>query len=77
MSKLTRFETVLVTLNSAGLLGYMFWLVFKAGSFMYNQEGVLYLLPCLPFFFVYFSLFQKKKAEDAEQENDETAHGQP
>lgn len=76
MSKLTGFESTLIVLNSIGFLGYMFWLVFKAGSFMYTQEGVLYLLPCLPFFFVYFSIFQKKKAEETkEEDNDETANG--
>ena len=56
------FEWVLAVLNTLGFLGYLFWLVFKADSIMYTQEGVLYLLPCLPFFFVYFSLFQKKRA---------------
>ncbi len=53
MSRVSGFEKFLVVLNTLGFLGYLYWLVFRAGSFMYSQEGVLYLLPCLPFFFIY------------------------
>jgi hypothetical protein len=62
------FEKGLLVLNTVGLLVYLFWLVFKAGTFMYTQEGVLYLLPCLPFLFVYFSVFQQRRAADEEDE---------
>ncbi len=51
-------------LNSAGFLGYLVWLV-KGSShrIFYTQDGVLYLLPCLPFFFVFFSLLRQHPSE--------------
>jgi hypothetical protein len=71
MSPFGRTELILLVLNTLGLLGYLFWLVFRAGAFMYTQEGVLYLLPCLPFFFVYFSILHRYRAsQDAEDEED-------
>lgn len=44
---------LILVLNTLGLAGYALWLVFRATTIFYTQEGVLYLLPALPFFFVY------------------------
>ncbi len=55
--------TVLL-LNTAGLLGFLGWLVYSRERIFYTQEGVLYFLPCLPFFFVYFYVFRSPRAEE-------------
>ncbi len=47
---------MILALNTLGLAGYAIWLVFRATTIFYTQEGVLYLLPGLPFFFVYVYL---------------------
>jgi hypothetical protein len=47
--------TVLV-INTLGLLLYLGWLVFSHERIFYTQEGVLFILPCLPFFFVFVFL---------------------
>lgn len=55
-----------ILLNSIGLLGFLWWLTISRERILYTQEGVLYLLPCLPFFFVFFYVF-KSKAPDEEE----------
>lgn len=47
------YARLILALNTLGLAGYALWLVFRASAIFYTQEGVLYLLPGLPFFFVY------------------------
>lgn len=63
-------KRVILLLNSAGLLAYLFWLVFKAGQIFYTQEGVLYLLPVLPFVFVYALALAPREAPGEEQKGD-------
>jgi hypothetical protein len=46
------------------LLGFLLWLVYSRERIFYTQEGVLYFLPCLPFFFVYFFMFRTAQAEE-------------
>jgi hypothetical protein len=59
---LTGFQKVVFWLNTAGFLAWIFWLVFRSERVFYTQEGVIAFLPCLPIFFVYFYLFQKKES---------------
>ncbi len=61
----------LMALNIAGLLLYVAWLLFRAGPLLYTQEGVLYLLPCLPFFFVLASLNHALRTADGKGEPDD------
>ena len=58
-----KLRTLILLLNSAGLMFYLGWLVFGHQRILYTQTGVVYLLPCLPFFFVYFFLFRGAKTE--------------
>jgi hypothetical protein len=51
-------RAVVLLLNTAGLAGYFAWLIFGGQRILYTQTGVMYLLPCLPFFFVYFFIFR-------------------
>jgi len=53
----------IILLNTGGLLFYLGWLVFGHQRILYTQAGVLFLLPCLPFFFVYFFLFRGARSE--------------
>jgi hypothetical protein len=57
----SRLEWAVLALNTAGFLGYLLWLVFKGHRIFYAQDGVLYLLPCLPFFFVYLYLLRRRE----------------
>lgn len=55
---------LVVILNTAGLLGFLGWLVYSRERIFYTQEGILYFLPCLPFFFVYFFMFRSPRPEE-------------
>ena len=53
----------MVALNTAGLLAYLCWLVFRHHRILYSADGALYLLPCLPFFFVYLFIHERRHGE--------------
>lgn len=53
-----------LTLNTVGLLGFLAWLVYGQQRIFYTQEGILYFLPVLPFFFVYIWLFRPAQPEE-------------
>ena len=53
-------------LNTAGLLVYLTWLALFSGQVLYTQDGVLYVLPCLPFVFVYVSVLAPQARDDEE-----------
>jgi len=59
-------EWMVLALNKAGLMGYLFWLAFRSRRIMYAQDGVLYLLPCVAFFFVFAYLLRRKPGTPAE-----------
>ncbi len=62
-----KLRALILALNTLGLLGYFLWLVTGHQQILYTQAGVLYLLPCLPFFFVYFYLYRKTNDEPDEE----------
>lgn len=64
-------EKLVLLVNTVGFLAYLAWLMTSADRIFYAQEGVLYLLPCLPFFFVYALLFgtPRKRASEKEEES--------
>lgn len=51
-------RSIILLLNSLGLLGYLAWLILGNERIFYTQAGIVFLLPCLPFFFVYFFLLR-------------------
>lgn len=59
-------RVTILMLNSIGFLGFLGWLMVSRERILYTQEGVLYLLPCLPFFFVYVYLFKSGSPDDEE-----------
>jgi 4-hydroxybenzoate polyprenyltransferase len=48
-----RLRRVVLVVNTVGLLVFLVWLAASGQRIFNTQEGVLYLLPCLPFFFVF------------------------
>ncbi len=66
-----KLEYSVLALNTAGLIAYLVWLGLGLEQIFYTQEGVLYLLPSLPFFFVYVFVARKhKEAEEADDEHE-------
>lgn len=57
-------KILVVTLNTIGLFGFLSWLIYSRERIFYTQEGVLYFLPCLPFFFVYFFVLRNPQPEE-------------
>ena len=57
---------VVLILNSIGMLAYVGWLVFGRQRIFYTQDGVLFFLPCIPFFFVYFMLLKSRASRKDE-----------
>ncbi len=60
MKHLSKTEYVVLAVNSLGLAAYLLWLVLGRRQMFYHPDGVLILLPCLPFFFVYLLLFRRE-----------------
>lgn len=63
MRRLNKLEWLVLAINSVGFIGYLVWLSRGSERIFYTQDGVLYLLPCLPFFFVYACLGGRRKEE--------------
>lgn len=53
-----------IVINSLGLLGFLAWLIWSRERIFYTQDGVLFFLPVLPFFFVYFFVFRSPPPEE-------------
>lgn len=66
MSDRSKLEYLVLIVNTIGFAGYLFWLVFKSGRIFYIPDGVLYLLPCVPFFFVYIFVLHRRKPPNPE-----------
>lgn len=56
-------EWGIVTVNTIGLAIYLLWLAWARRPIFYTQDGILYLLPCVPFFFVYALLFASRRKD--------------
>lgn len=58
----------LVVLNCIGLALYVYWLGTREDLILYSTDGVLYLLPCVPFLFVLIAAWHVGHEEDAADE---------
>lgn len=58
-------QWMLVALNLAGLGLYVWWLGGKGGKLTHSSEGILLLLPVLPFLFVLSALLRSGETGDA------------
>lgn len=57
-------RVTVIVINTLGLLGFLVWLIFSRERIFYTQDGVLFFLPVLPFFFVYFFVFRSPPPEE-------------
>ncbi len=60
----SRLRALVLLLNTCGLLAYLGWLMFGGRQFLHAQEGILFLLPCLPFVLIYVFLFVPERPEE-------------
>ena len=59
-----------LVVNSAGFLAYLAWLTLREEKIFYAQDGVFYLLPCIPFIFVYaFLAHARRRDREGAEEN--------
>lgn len=56
MSGVHRLRQALQWANGLGLLAYLYWLATRSQRLFYRADGVLYVLPCLLFVFVFLYL---------------------
>lgn len=55
---------LVIGINSLGLLGFIVWLMLSKERILYTQDGVVYMLPIVPFIFVYLFVFRTAPAEE-------------
>jgi hypothetical protein len=67
-SRLTR---VVQVLNTAGFVAYLVWLATGHERILYARQGVLYLLPCIAFVFVFACLRHGPHVDENEEESPE------
>jgi len=66
-------KRVVWILNTIGLIIYVVWLYsMQDQDILRSQDGVLYFIPCIPFFFVYMLLIPPKP-HPAKEEKKEAA----
>jgi len=63
-----RLRRLVLLVNTVGLLLFLAWLAWGGQRIFHTQNGVVYLLPCLPFFFVY--VFLARRAGEGENDDD-------
>ena len=56
--------TAVLAVNTLGLLAFMVWLALGRQRILYTQEGVLYILPTVPFIFVYIFIYRRSQPDD-------------
>ena len=63
-----RLQRLLLLLNGAGLLLYLYWLATRSEHLFRSADGALQLLPCLPFFFVFVYLRPRPPPETPDED---------
>jgi Ca2+/Na+ antiporter len=56
MTRTDRARRWLLAGDGAGLVIYLFWLATRGERLFYHADGVIYLLPCILFLFVFLYL---------------------
>jgi hypothetical protein len=51
---------LVAAINGAGFIGYLVWLASRGRRLFFEPQGVIYLLPCIAFFFVFVCLGTRK-----------------
>lgn len=65
-----RLRRIVLWVNTLGLLVFLAWLAWGGQRIFHTQNGIVYLLPCLPFFFVY--VFLSRRAGEGENDDDDS-----
>lgn len=68
---------VVAVVNGAGLVGYLFWIAGRGRRIFFDPQGIIYLLPCVAFIFVFACLSSRKgqpPAADAGHPTSNTEH---
>ncbi len=74
MNRHPRITTAVWVLNSLGFLTYLAWLATSHERILHAREGVVFLLPCVAFLFVFIYLrAAHRTALEAEQDLKEDA----
>ena len=61
---------LVLAINTLGFLGYLGWQAMRDDKIFYVQDGVLYLLPCIPFIFVFaYLVHARRRAREEAEEN--------
>ncbi len=63
MTPHARMTLLVWALNTLGFIGYLAWLATCRERIMETREGVLYLLPCVVFLFVFACLWSARARE--------------
>lgn len=66
MKAQARLTLVVKIINSLGLAAYLVWLATSHERIMYSGQGVVYLLPCVAFIFVFACLRHGPHVDDNE-----------
>lgn len=51
---------VVAAVNGAGFVGYLFWIAGRGRRIFFDPQGIIYLLPCVAFIFVFACLASRK-----------------
>ncbi len=57
-------------LNTVGFAAYLVWLAGRSQRILYTQDGVLVLLPCLAFLFVFACLWHGRHGPQGPEEEE-------
>ena len=61
---------VVLAVNTAGFAAYLGWLAWRDDRILYAQDGILYVLPCVPFLFVFaYVVHARRRAREEAEEN--------
>lgn len=55
---------VVAAVNGAGFVSYLFWLAGRGRRVFFDPQGVIYLLPCVAFIFVFACLASRNPPGD-------------
>ncbi|MCZ7592368.1 MAG: hypothetical protein M5U15_09545 [Kiritimatiellae bacterium] len=74
MTSHARITKVVWALNTLGFIAYLVWLAGSHERILTEREGVIFLLPCVAFIFVFVCLraASNRTAEDAEASKEES-----
>jgi hypothetical protein len=71
---------VVALVNGAGFVGYLFWIAGRGRRIFFDPQGIIYLLPCVAFVFVFACLASRRgqaPSEDTEHRTPNTQHRTP